>query len=99
MVVEIGQAFDFVNVDVVHPVESFGALPLAFPVLRVGHRVGDLELVDILEQAEAFDDVKLCARGDGAAALVHPVVIVGEVVCTPDLNEHLKSTQSRAYVK
>jgi len=24
---------------------------------------------------------------------------VGEVVCTPDLNEHLKSTQSRAYVK
>ena len=24
---------------------------------------------------------------------------VGEVVCSPDLNEHLKSTQSKAYVK
>src|SRR5688500_4703034 len=38
MLVEIRRADDLTDVHVVHADEVLGALPLAFPVLRVGHR-------------------------------------------------------------
>src|SRR5688572_19673030 len=61
MLIEIRQARHFLNVLVDHTVEALCALPLAFPVLRVGHRVFDLELV--AHHAEALDDVQLLTSG------------------------------------
>ena len=65
MIVEIRKAHDLVNIDVVDTVESLRALPLAFPVLRVGHRVCNLELFPAWQQTEPLDDAQLFAGGNG----------------------------------
>ena len=78
MLVQVRQTRHFLNVLVVDAVEALGALPLAFPMLRVGHRVLDLELLAVVDQADALDDVQLLAGGNGCAALIHPVVIATE---------------------
>ena len=79
MLVQVRQAHDLLDVDVVHAVEALGALPLAFPVLRIGHRVLDLELLAAVQQPEPLDDAQLLAGGNRGAALIHPVVIAAEV--------------------
>src|SRR5262245_43932560 len=75
MVVQIREAHDLLDVAVIHAIEPFRALPLAFPVLRVGHRVRNLELLATGKQAEPLDDAQLFTRWNRRAALIHPMVI------------------------
>src|SRR5678815_3409777 len=56
VLVQVGQAGHFLDVDVVNPVEALGALPLPVPVLRVRHRVLDLELLPLAHQFDPLDD-------------------------------------------
>src|SRR5678809_237031 len=72
MLIEIRQARHFLDVLVVDAIEPLGALPVAFPMLRVGHGVLDLELR--ADHLEALHDVQLLTRRDRDAALIHPVM-------------------------
>src|SRR5882724_5707681 len=57
--VEIRQALDFGDLHIarVDAVPLLGDLPLAFPALRIGHRVLDLHFLSPFPQPHAFDDV------------------------------------------
>jgi hypothetical protein len=69
--------------------------------LHIVERIRLLKDVDKLEIAYTMTDPEHWEGEWKSTKLFVRVndVDVGEVVCTPDLNQHLKSTQSKAYVK
>src|SRR5688572_33312139 len=83
VVVQVRKAHDLLDVGVVDAIEPLRALPLTFPVLRVGHGVGNLELFSARQQAEPFDDAQWFARSNVRTTLIHPVVITAEVPSPP----------------